>query len=59
VIQRNGDVQQAFLVDGVVAGLWTRDGGRIALEPFTPLPRAARRELEDEAARLEAWLANG
>jgi Winged helix DNA-binding domain len=59
VIQRNGDVQQAFLVDGVVAGLWTRDGGRIAFEPFAPLPRTARRELEDEAARLEAWLADG
>ena len=56
VIQRNGDVQQAFMVDGVVAGLWKRDGARIRLEPFAPLPRAARRELEDEAARLAAWL---
>lgn len=56
VIQRNGDVQQAFLVDGVVAGLWTRDGDRIRLEPFAPLPRTARRELEDEAARLHSWL---
>jgi hypothetical protein len=43
----------------MVAGLWTRDGNRIRLEPFAPLPRTARRELEDEAARLEAWLANG
>jgi hypothetical protein len=25
-------------------------------EPFAPLPRAAQRELEDERARLEAWL---
>jgi Winged helix DNA-binding domain len=56
VIHKNGDVQQTFLVDGLVAGLWTRDGDRIALEPFAPLPRAARRELEDEARRLEAWL---
>jgi len=55
-IQRNGDVQQTFLVDGMVAGLWTRDGNRIRLEPFAPLPRSARRELEDEAARLHAWL---
>jgi len=56
VIAKNGDVQQAFLVDGVVAGLWTRDGDRISLEPFAPLPRTTRRELEDEAARLRAWL---
>jgi Winged helix DNA-binding domain len=56
VIHKNGDVQQTFLVDGMVAGLWTLEGDRIALEPFEPLPRAARRELEDEAARLALWL---
>ena len=56
VIQPNGDVQQAFLVDGVVAGLWTRDGDGIRLEPFAPLPRPKLRELEHEAARLHAWL---
>ena len=57
MIHKNGDVQQAFLVDGSVAGLWRRqDSGRIALEPFAPIPRAARRELEDEARRLAVWL---
>jgi hypothetical protein len=56
VIHKNGDVQQSFLVDGVVAGLWRVDGNKVALEPFGRLPRAARRELEDEAARLQAWL---
>jgi hypothetical protein len=56
VIHVNGDVQQTFLVDGTVAGLWRVEGERIALEPFAPLPRTARRELEDEAARLAAWL---
>ena len=55
-IQRNGDVQQTFLVEGMVAGLWARDGDRIRLAPFAPLPRTARRELEDEAARLNRWL---
>ena len=55
-IQRNGDVQQTFLVDGLVAGLWAEEGNRIRLEPFAALPRTARRELEDEAARLHAWL---
>jgi hypothetical protein len=52
VIAKNGDVAQTFLVDGVVAGRWRQENGKVALEPFAPLPRAARRELEEEAARL-------
>jgi hypothetical protein len=50
------DVYATFTVDGFVAGIWRREGGRVALEPFGPLPRAARRELEAEARRLEGWL---
>jgi len=57
VIAKNGDVTQTFLVDGVVTGSWSYDKkGKVSIEPFTPLPRSARREVEDEAARLEAWL---
>jgi Winged helix DNA-binding domain len=56
VIAVNGDVRQAILVDGFVAGYWERDGDRVALHPFAPLQRKARRELEDEAGRLAAWL---
>jgi hypothetical protein len=56
VIGQNGDVAQTFLVDGVVSGKWRAEGGRVLLEPFAPLPRTARRELEDEARRLEAFL---
>ncbi len=57
VIAKNGDVTQTFLVDGIVAGSWKADaGGKVALTPFAPLPRVARREVEAEAARLEAWL---
>jgi hypothetical protein len=57
VIQRNGDVLPTFLVDGFVAGAWRERRGRVELEPFEPLPRAARRDLEAEAKRLEAFLA--
>ena len=53
-----GWVHPTFLVDGVVAGLWKPKGRRVELEPFTPLPRVVRRELEDEARRLEAFLAS-
>jgi hypothetical protein len=44
-----------FLVDGAVAGIWRHQDGRVELEPFEPLGRAARRELEDEAERLAAF----
>jgi hypothetical protein len=46
-----------FLVDGQVAGTWRYESGKVGLEPFSPLPRTARRELEDEARRLAAFLA--
>jgi hypothetical protein len=45
-----------FLVDGAVAGKWrverTKAKATLALEPFEPLPPAARDELRDEAERL-------
>jgi hypothetical protein len=56
VIAKNGDVQQTFMVDGFVAGTWRHEDDRVLLDPFEPLTRNARRELEDEAARLVAWL---
>jgi hypothetical protein len=57
VIGQNGDVAQTFLVDGFVAGTWRADDGRVAVEAFEPLSRAARGEVEEEKARLEAFLA--
>jgi hypothetical protein len=50
------DVAATFTIDGIVAGTWKRDGARVVPQPFDALPRAARRELEDEVGRLEAWL---
>ena len=57
VIGMNGDVAQTFLVDGFVAGTWRVEKGRVMLEPFSRLPRAVQRELQDEAGRLESFLA--
>lgn len=57
VIGINGDVAQTFLVDGFVAGIWSVENGRVAPEPFATLSRHDQRELEDEAGRLEAFLA--
>ncbi|HEV8687763.1 MAG TPA: winged helix DNA-binding domain-containing protein [Gaiellaceae bacterium] len=44
-----------FLVDGRVAGTWKFENNRIVLEPFEKIPRAARRELDEEADRLAAF----
>ena len=45
-----------FLVDGAVAGTWrterTARSATLVLEPFERVPRAAERELRDEAERL-------
>lgn len=52
-----GWVHATFLVDGVVAGIWRLQRGKVQLEPFSPLPLRVRRELEDEARRLAAFAA--
>jgi Winged helix DNA-binding domain len=44
-----------FLVDGVVAGSWRYEDGRVTLESFRELSRAERRELDDEAERLAVF----
>ena len=56
VIKMNGDVAQTFLVDGFVAGTWRVEKGRVVVEPYAPLSRAVRRELAEEAGRLEVFL---
>ena len=58
VIRMNGDVAPTFLVDGFVAGTWRVADGRVVAEPFEPLPRLTRRELADEAEKLEAFLSD-
>lgn len=44
-----------FTVDGRVAGAWRYEEGRVKLEPFAPIPRKYRRDLDDEAERLAAF----
>lgn len=47
-----------FLVDGAVAGKWRYEEGRVRLEPFEGVPRAARRELEEESEQLTRFHAD-
>lgn len=45
-----------FLLDGQVAGTWTHADGAVELDPLRPLTSAERRELDEEAHRLETFL---
>jgi hypothetical protein len=56
VIAKNGDVAQTFLVDGFVAGTWEADRKGLRTAPFAPLPRTVRAAVDEEAARLRAWM---
>jgi hypothetical protein len=56
VIGQNGDVAQVFLVDGFVAGMWRVENGHVVTDPLAPLPPSRRREVADEAERLEAFV---
>ena len=44
-----------FLMDGVVAGTWRYEKGRVSVSPFEQLPAAAAREVDAEAERLAAF----
>jgi hypothetical protein len=54
-IQQGGDVLSTFLVDGLVAGTWHIEDGRVRLEPFERVGRETRRELEREGRALQEF----
>lgn len=41
-----------FLVDGFLAGVWRLEERALVIEPFGPLGKAQRAELEEEAVRM-------
>jgi hypothetical protein len=53
----NGGVGSAFFADGVFAGIWRADEGRVALETFFTPTKAQQQEIDAEIARVEALLA--
>lgn len=58
VIHQNGDVLPTLLVDGSVAGVWRPVAGGIEATAFHRLSTETWRGLEEEAARLVAFLAD-
>lgn len=63
VSKPNLAVLPTFLVDGRVAGTWsiqtTRGTAVLAMEPFVPIPKAARDELLEEGERLVRFVEPG
>ena len=57
IVAKNALVHATILVDGFVAGIWQLEQGRVKLEPFARIPRAAQRALAEEVERVEAFVA--
>lgn len=57
LFDRNGNGGTTAWWDGRIVGGWTQEAdGRVVVLPIGPLPRDARRALDEHAERLTAWL---
>lgn len=57
IFDRNGNAGTTAWVDGRIVGCWVQDdAGVVGVRLLEDVPRAARAELDIEAARLTAWL---
>lgn len=56
--RKNATTKHTFTVDGFVAGAWRIEKGKLVLDPFAPLPLPARREVDEEGARLVSFYAS-
>lgn len=45
------------LVDGRVAAAWKQEGEEVRIEPFAPVPRPWKRQLEEERQEFQAFMA--
>jgi len=57
--KKNATTLATFTVDGFVAGSWkverARGAAKLTVEPFAPIPRGVRKELDAEGERLVAF----
>ena len=59
IFRANLMVLPTFLVDGRVAGSWKIEKGTLAIQPFAPLQKKMRAQLEEEGLRLLAFVEPG
>ena len=57
IYRAQGWISPVVLVDGAAAGVWKHQRGRVELDLFGRISRAARRAIDEEAERLEAFVA--
>jgi Winged helix DNA-binding domain len=53
IYRPGGWFSPVLLVDGVMAGVWSRDGDAVTIEPFADVGQQTRNAAEAEAARLD------
>jgi hypothetical protein len=58
VMTSHATTKNTFTVDGFVAGAWRIEKKKLVLDPFAPLPLRARREVDQEGARLVSFYAS-
>ena len=56
VVTINGIFKPTILVDGQVAGIWTRPGGEVTSAPFRDLTSAEQKLVEKETAAVKRYL---
>ena len=52
IYRPGGWFSPVLLVDGVMAGIWNREGDEVTIEPFAKIAEPVREAAEAEAARL-------
>jgi Winged helix DNA-binding domain len=57
IVTTNGLFRPFALVAGKAAGIWSRRDGKIALEPFAPLPTGVREALDADADDIRRFFA--
>jgi hypothetical protein len=58
VMPGRAQVRPTMLIDGFVGGTWSYAGRDLHLVPFRPLTAAQRKAVDDEATRLQTFLAH-
>jgi hypothetical protein len=56
IFRPQGWISPVVLVDGAAAGVWKHERGRVELDLFDPISKAAHRAIDEEAERLRAFL---